>query len=295
VYANVAGFPVVGAKQEIDLGSSAALDLQNHLSADWFAIGIQSNNEATEATSSIYSEDYLSPDPPPTLYVEYTMVYAVALCTDASWPNTRNAEDLFVDTYGGIGDFIGLEGVNATVGNFQNAINTIANVATSNDLVYIHIGAHGDASGIWFNDGAGNPYGSYVTYTVIDDWLDTINCWRLVITIDACHSGGAIDGDTTDTDDLDDSDNPCPRIIYTACSDGELSDGDFHLAFCDACGLSQSAYTEADSTYGDGNGFVSVREAFLYASAQVPENPEESDPWEYGGTTYLGTPVSWGN
>lgn len=73
VYASPSGFPEEGANKEVDLGSSAASDLQSQLSADWFAIGIRSLSEENPYTlNEIYAEEYGSADPKPTLYVEYT-------------------------------------------------------------------------------------------------------------------------------------------------------------------------------------------------------------------------------
>ena len=71
VYADVAGFPVTDANQQIDLGATADSDLQASLSTDWFAIGIQADSESG-GTSIIYAEEYASANPKPTLYVEYT-------------------------------------------------------------------------------------------------------------------------------------------------------------------------------------------------------------------------------
>jgi len=71
VYADPAGFPEAGTGKEQDLGTSADSDLQSQLPSDWFAIGIQSDNEAISAYSTIYSEEYASADPKPTLYVVY--------------------------------------------------------------------------------------------------------------------------------------------------------------------------------------------------------------------------------
>jgi len=69
-YANPAGFPEAGTNKQVDLGGDADLDLQDQLSSDWFAIGLM--GEGT-STTEIYSEDYASANPKPTLYVEYLM------------------------------------------------------------------------------------------------------------------------------------------------------------------------------------------------------------------------------
>jgi hypothetical protein len=73
VYADVAGFPVTGTDKEINLGINAISDLELSITNGWFAIGLQQDNEnPTGAYSGIYSEDYASVNPKPSLYVEYT-------------------------------------------------------------------------------------------------------------------------------------------------------------------------------------------------------------------------------
>ena len=72
VYVDPAGFPVAGTNKEVDLGASADTDLKNQLASDWFAIGIQGDVENSGSYSTIYSEEYASATPKPTLYVEYT-------------------------------------------------------------------------------------------------------------------------------------------------------------------------------------------------------------------------------
>lgn len=72
-YANVAGFPVVGATQIIDLGPVADGDIQDQMAYDWFAIGIMSDNEGIQQTSAIYAEEQGGVDPAPTLRIIYTI------------------------------------------------------------------------------------------------------------------------------------------------------------------------------------------------------------------------------
>lgn len=94
VYADPADFPVVAANQQVDLGASAASDLQSQLSSDWFAIGIQSDSEATPATSAIYSEEYTSADPKPILYVEYGEAYIYTPWADGKVTDETFFEDI---------------------------------------------------------------------------------------------------------------------------------------------------------------------------------------------------------
>lgn len=73
IYVDPSGFPEVGINKEIDLGSDALLDLQNQLTSDWFAIGIQSDNEGILQSSNIWAEEKIEADPSPTLYIEYNI------------------------------------------------------------------------------------------------------------------------------------------------------------------------------------------------------------------------------
>ena len=71
IYADVVGFPEVGNNKEIALDSNAISDLESSITNGWFAIGIQLDTEILN-TDSIYSEDYATADPKPTLYIEYS-------------------------------------------------------------------------------------------------------------------------------------------------------------------------------------------------------------------------------
>ena len=69
---NDAGFPIVAQNRVIDLGPDAVSELQTRItSGNWFAIGIQLDNELQGWSSEIYSENYVSANPKPTLYVTY--------------------------------------------------------------------------------------------------------------------------------------------------------------------------------------------------------------------------------
>ncbi|MBA7687937.1 hypothetical protein ES703_96411 [subsurface metagenome] len=74
VYAGPAGFPVEGTDKEVDLGASADADLEYQLThGDWFAIGIQSDDESQKKLSKIRSEEDAGATPKPTLFIEYTL------------------------------------------------------------------------------------------------------------------------------------------------------------------------------------------------------------------------------
>jgi len=88
VYADPVGFPIPGKTRSADLGATADAELEASLvTPNWFAIGMQSDNEGTAAISSIRAEEYAA-TPDPTLYVEYTVSVVVPTVT------TQAADDL---------------------------------------------------------------------------------------------------------------------------------------------------------------------------------------------------------
>ncbi|MCK5560944.1 MAG: hypothetical protein KAJ51_10140, partial [Thermoplasmata archaeon] len=171
----------------------------------------------------------------------------------------------------------------ATSTNLKNAIYEVAALADENDTVYINIASHGSYNQLICND-------LTINYTTLDSWLDEINCSKLIISIDNCRSGTAISR-------LEDGDNPCDRVIYTACKSNELSDGSFHWEFTDALGKDKTNYQEADENFGDedgdGNGYVSVREAFLYAAEWVNTHVDVDLDGEFDTSLESDSSVLW--
>jgi hypothetical protein len=105
-YINTAGFPVVGANQNITIGASstatACIDMTNKLSSGWFAIGIKANNEVASQYTVIRPIDYSAANPPPTLYVEYycatSSTVTLHMCNVAQKTYTRSIDKyLFKD------------------------------------------------------------------------------------------------------------------------------------------------------------------------------------------------------
>jgi len=87
-YVDPEWFPQAGSNKQVDLGSTADSDLESQLASDWFAIGLQSDNEGSFTHSSIYSEES-SADPKPTLYVVYYVPVYITLETDPSGLQVR--------------------------------------------------------------------------------------------------------------------------------------------------------------------------------------------------------------
>lgn len=81
IYAEPAGFPEAGTTKEVTLSAQAITDLEAQLGVNWFAIGIQSDNEATTIYQDIASEEYGGVTPPPTLYIEYIDVQPPTVTT----------------------------------------------------------------------------------------------------------------------------------------------------------------------------------------------------------------------
>lgn len=89
IYAQPDGFPVVKTNQIVTLGAtsaaSACVELQAQLSNNWFAIGLQGNDEGTENKYAyIRDSTQEAAVPKPSLYVEYNVT---STCT-LNQPNT---------------------------------------------------------------------------------------------------------------------------------------------------------------------------------------------------------------
>jgi len=91
---NTTGFPVAGSDQTAELGvnrDSYCKSLETILASgqDWYSIGFKKIDESVGdgAVSSIYSEDYGSADPKPSLYIEYYESVATYVFTDTYYEN----------------------------------------------------------------------------------------------------------------------------------------------------------------------------------------------------------------
>lgn len=84
-------FPEVGENKEIDLGPDACSDLQANLGVDWWAIGMKTRAEQfTDRYGQIYSEEYASANPKPTLEVVYYLPSGTTL------PATKMEDSAFL-------------------------------------------------------------------------------------------------------------------------------------------------------------------------------------------------------
>ncbi|KAA0009475.1 MAG: hypothetical protein FE041_05985 [Thermoplasmata archaeon] len=174
-----------------------------------------------------------------------------------------------------------------TFENFTKAMDKIAKVSDENDIVYISLVGHG-GNGFFCFENKDNP-NSWRWYTRISKVLDKINCKALIITIDACYSGSAIEPL---------SKGKQPRIVMTQTT-ADRPGGNAELVRYFITGL---ADPDIDK---DGNGFISVKEAFIGARRAIAYNekmrmkefrvskeeikiPQFADPHNLSDKIYIG-------
>jgi hypothetical protein len=84
---------------------------------------------------------------------------------------------------------IKLVGNDATKTNFIQAISSISQKAVRNDLVYVSLSGHSNREIFGFNDGKGDANSGknpVMTYSEIDNVIDTITYGKMLITISGC-------------------------------------------------------------------------------------------------------------
>ena len=121
------------------------------------------------------------------------------------------------------------KGANATT--LENAIKQIASKSDKNDIVFLKITTHGSSSG--FSGG--------VIYKNLNEWIDKIDAKAVIIAVEACGCRAALPA-------LENG--RCPRIVFVN-SGGE---------FVRALGNNIDYFTAADTNYGNGDGYVSMKE-----------------------------------
>jgi len=129
--------------------------------------------------------------------------------------------------------------------NLQNAIEQIAEKSDKNDIVFLKIGTHGTSGGF-----SGN-----VKYTLLDEWLDQIEAKVVIVVIMACHSEAALPIL---------KEGGCPRIVYAHTS-GE---------FIGTLGNDLRYSAIADGQYGNGDGYVSIKEVESYLTFHIAPAPK---------------------
>ncbi len=172
------------------------------------------------------------------------------------------------------------------------------------DTLFFYTTNHGGGGGIsvW------NPMdpGGALTHTEVSDWLDLIDCRNMIIVMEQCVSGKFISYLSAPN-----------RVIMTACKDDESSysadtEGNWdEFVYQFMCALVGFPWNSDGSTVDadfNNNGYVSMREAFIWAAAMDsrPETPWYNDngdgvgynvlqvafgsgPWQ-GDNVYLNDP-----
>jgi len=141
----------------------------------------------------------------------------------------------------------------STFKNFTKTIDKIAKVSDENDIVYVSLVGHGGDGDFYFQKGT---IVDKAYYTEINKLLDKINCKAIIITVDACYSGSAIEPL---------SKGKQPRIVMTqTTADRPGGNAELVRYFIPAL-----ADPDIDK---DGNGFISVKEAFMGARRAIAYN-----------------------
>jgi len=131
----------------------------------------------------------------------------------------------------------------ATFTNFQDAIDKVAGEVNENDLVYVALSGHGAVGGGVILP-PGYPSTTLPPYAQIDMELDKIKAGELIVNIDSCYSGSAIQYM---------EDGPCPRIVMTSSNGDQESAGDFINYLAEILGEypSYAAVADGDVTVPD--------------------------------------------
>ena len=141
------------------------------------------------------------------------------------------------------------------------------------DTLFFYTTNHGGISGIsvW------NPMdaGGVLTHTEVSDWLDSITCRNMIIVMEQCVSGKFITHLSAQN-----------RVIMTACMDDEGSyscddEGNwdefvYHFMFALVGFPWNGDGSTVDADFIDNNGYVSMREAFIWAAAK---DSRSETPW----------------
>jgi hypothetical protein len=130
--------------------------------------------------------------------------YAILICgSDTSWMVTsfQQAYDVvkddllyddeniyfvspYVYDYGGTHFYGG--GGSVSTEDINDAISDVADIANSNDKVFIYIITHGDSNGLQMSSPP-------LKFSILDNWADKIPCSQMVITYDSCYSRNIFD------------------------------------------------------------------------------------------------------
>ncbi|MCK5016859.1 MAG: hypothetical protein KAS32_07280, partial [Candidatus Peribacteraceae bacterium] len=224
-----------------------------------------------DGMSAIFEVDIQHTDPTVT-----NDRYAILWCSESEWTDASKTKNLLENNYGfepsNIWMLVGPD--EATYNDLWLAFQELDDIADANDIVYIQIAAHGEVGYFQSYDDFGQR-SEKIYYSQLNTWLNTINAMKMIVSIDACYSGSAIEYLNDDS---------TSRIIYTAVDDeslaiylGVTNFGMFHTGFVGSLDPDLDKFNDADLNYGDGNGYVSFGEAFLYADDHNDDYPDE-DP-----------------
>lgn len=195
--ASVSGFPVVGAGKTIGLGATGNSDVASKLSGDWFAIGLKSTNETSGTLSKIYSEEYASANPAPTLEVRYTLYYFESIQSSSanditSWTSpfvldySANSNYYGLNTSVGVGSSANMYSVwidgTAIEGKFYSGAGTTGWASSADS---IGTGVTGLANSLsLLSDSSGNAHLAFIGVGGSAVYQERTSSWQSAVILD---------------------------------------------------------------------------------------------------------------
>ncbi len=177
-------------------------------------------------------------------------------------------------------------GYSCTISNLDLVFDELADMLGPFDQLFIYSTDHGGGGGAGDDDVYLVGWGENIDDSVFAGMLSDIECGRMVITMEQCFSGGFIDDLAANN-----------RIIATACRFDQVSWGGvtdsrydefvYHWTCAVNGGTPEGVAVDSD---GDGDGLVSMEEAFLYAETHdlADEEPQYSSMPDFlGSCTFL--------
>ena len=144
---------------------------------------------------------------------------------------------------------------NATITNFEQATEELAQKVNRNDLLLVILDGHGSSGSICFNDGYGNNQNATagMLYKEIDTYLDRINSYATIIAPSTCYAKSSFEPL---------KEGPSPRIVVTLHRDWLFSPSIKYTNGQIEAMPKQYDYIAPKDYDIDGNGYVSIKESF---------------------------------
>jgi len=141
----------------------------------------------------------------------------------------------------------GIVDMDTTKSNIQQTFNTLSGIVDNNDQLFVFWIDHG-------YDGGFNVGSDTVTYQEAGKYISSIDASNMILCFQPCHSGGVVP-----------TISGANRVVLTSCRQSETDNGWGEL-FRD--GLKGNT-ADNFAPYGNGDGYVSMNEAYYYAAKKI--------------------------